>query len=674
MSDQDARNIQTPPQRNVPPAHSGTGLGHGQILCERYQLEHRIGCGAKGSIFRARDLRDGTACAVKLIDGPAGSTEERNEDCARFLNEATILEHVWHPHIVEFRDFRVDASGIPFLVLELLPGQDLHSYLQYHGRLAFAQAAAIAAPIASALHALHRSGVIHRDIKPRNIMISPPADAADTRQPAVKLVDFGLAKIVGHSFLQTAGDIVLGTPEYLPPEALQGRSIRSSTATDQWGLAMLIYRMLTGQGRGAHTAPDSQVLPAREGGWFRPALRGLAQGMPPHALAALERALNKDRRERFPSILEFWRAFSGLKTGLAPHREYSTLAEIPIMTPRERSGGTQACVDDARDRYADGNTRPVEQTRPMDRLQLQGLLLQSTPAEGTAGAAPSSASAPGGGKELGSGVSVAPAVADGQPSDRQASMPARRRRRFLGFLAALLASAVLAGLLARVGARTRGTQTTVATSQSLPEPASEASMVNFSEMVTAPSVVPDRRGKLGSLGEHPRRAGGRTSGPAKGAASQAHSAVSPRSAPATALEPVPAAAASAGGATPVAVPAVAVAVPSSLAPAAAVNRPPVPEPRPATSPGTPLRPRLRPLATPDPQLSSHVRQALGADVIRLSYTVCVGHRGQVERVLGSNPFPFVDDEIKGHIQRTWRYEPPIVPLCTPFELQHGSAR
>ena len=305
----------------------------GIILHSRYRLDEQLGSGAMGAVYRARDLQRDAACAVKLL---AVSGSMREAAGLRFLDEAKIVADLFHPNIVEVYDHGEEADGTRFLVMELLQGQDLESLLKSESHLPLEETLDIVRQIGSALHTVHRIGIVHRDIKPRNIFLC--ANPTPSCRFAVKVIDFGLAKLLHEGRANRGSDgLLIGTPEYLPPEAWRGVSAQVDARADQWSLAVLTFRMLSGQMpfdihldtvRLAQTIKRS---PARR-------LRDLVPTIPAHIDAALARALAKDKTERFANVLELVRALLGLPQ--MTNRDAGLSQQETVLRPAQSSDET----------------------------------------------------------------------------------------------------------------------------------------------------------------------------------------------------------------------------------------------------------------------------------------------------------------------------------------------
>jgi eukaryotic-like serine/threonine-protein kinase len=256
-----------------------------------------------GTVYRAEDTRTGAAVAVKVLD------ESRTRDpqiLSRFRRESRIAAALRHPNIAAFHDFDeavvVGASGgtrrrVVFLVIEWVAGEDLTAQLQRKERFAAARLVEIARQIAAALEVAHAAGVVHRDLKPSNIRLTP--------QGTVKVLDFGLAKILESADLhrdhpptfQTSIGSLLGTAPYMAPEQLFGRAV--DARTDQFALGVVLYQMATGE------VPFSgrnivEVLQAVSSKVPVPPSR-LAPELSPPLDALILRLLAKEPAGRFPS-------------------------------------------------------------------------------------------------------------------------------------------------------------------------------------------------------------------------------------------------------------------------------------------------------------------------------------------------------------------------------------
>lgn len=206
-----------------------------QRLGSRYVLKERLGRGAMGTVWRAQNTDTGQFVAVKVL------SEELSDEpdmVTRFIQERNTLIAVSHPNLVRIHDLIVEDGRLA-IVMDLVNGPDLHRHLVERGVLSLSEAAVIGRGVASALTAIHAAGIIHRDLKPANILLDLGGP-----QPQPKLVDFGIARMVAGSRL-TARSSVVGTPQYLSPEAISGTE--PSPALDVYAFGIALYELLTGK-------------------------------------------------------------------------------------------------------------------------------------------------------------------------------------------------------------------------------------------------------------------------------------------------------------------------------------------------------------------------------------------------------------------------------------------
>jgi len=249
-----------------------------ETLSARYRLTRRLGAGGMGVVWQAYDQVLDRDVAVKLL---APQFARDAEFRRRILAEARAAGRLSHPHIASVYDYG-ETTGpgdpLPFVVMELLHGRSLEQRLK-RGPIGVEPALRICAEVASALAAAHARGVVHRDVKPGNVML--PAGGA-------KVVDFGLAAVAGARDA-APGELVLGTPAYLAPERLDGRPVVA--ATDVYALALLLYRLLAG--RLPWSAETStQMLEAHV--YLEPDPLPKLPGVPPVVRDLLHRCLDKE--------------------------------------------------------------------------------------------------------------------------------------------------------------------------------------------------------------------------------------------------------------------------------------------------------------------------------------------------------------------------------------------
>ena len=208
----------------------------GELVGGRYRLAEVIGQGGMGRVWRATDEVLGRHVAAKqVLLAPELAAEERVRLIRRTRVEAEAAARLRHPGIVTVHDV-VDHAGAPWIVMELLPGPSLGTLITRQGRLELPQAAALGAQVADALAHAHSAGVVHRDLKPDNILLD--GDRA-------VLTDFGIARILDSVAALTSSRTVIGTPQYMPPEQLNGQQVEASG--DLWSLGATLYAVVEGQ-------------------------------------------------------------------------------------------------------------------------------------------------------------------------------------------------------------------------------------------------------------------------------------------------------------------------------------------------------------------------------------------------------------------------------------------
>jgi serine/threonine-protein kinase len=247
-----------------------------------YRLESELGRGGMGVVYRARHLSLDRIVALKVLPPDSAPDEVARE---RFIREWKTTADVAHPGIVAVHDAG-EIEGYLYLAMELVEGPDLRTLLDREGPMALERTTAIVDQVSSALDAAHARGVIHRDVKPPNILLAGGQ---------AWLSDFGLAKISDPSRVLSSPGQALGTAEYLAPEQIRGEPV--SPATDVYGLGCVIFEMLTGRAPFADVQPSIALLYAHVGS-PPPPIGKFREGIPEAVEAVVERALAKDPAER----------------------------------------------------------------------------------------------------------------------------------------------------------------------------------------------------------------------------------------------------------------------------------------------------------------------------------------------------------------------------------------
>jgi len=261
--------------------------GPGRVVAGRYELLDPVGRGAMGTVWRARDLRLGREVAVKEVRGPGPMTyQDRNVLRERSLREARVAARLSHPGVVTVHDV-IEAGGGPWIVMELVASRSLARVLAEDGPVSPARAAVMGMTLLEALGTAHAAGVVHRDVKPGNILVTP--------EGRVVLTDFGIATLHGDPGLTQAG-MVMGTPGFCAPERIRGEP--ASPASDLWSLGATLYAAVEGrgpfEGQGSAMAVLANIVhgdppPAKSAGPLAPVIAALMRRDPaarPDAAAA----------------------------------------------------------------------------------------------------------------------------------------------------------------------------------------------------------------------------------------------------------------------------------------------------------------------------------------------------------------------------------------------------
>jgi serine/threonine protein kinase len=272
-----------------PPTLAGTEIAD-------FRLERLLGKGGMGEVYLAEDQALGRRVALKLL---AGHLVDDTSARTRFQREIETAARIEHVSIVPVYQAGFDPGSRRFYIaMRFVDGPDLAAHLTRDGPLVPERAVQLLGQIGAGLHAVHRAGMVHRDIKPQNVLLWAPGQPDEH----ALLTDFGIAKAIDESLGITRG-AVIGTPAFIAPEVWAGAP--ATAASDQYALACLAFEMLAGQG------PYDDV----DGEWRARHLDRAAASLPTHISAAVRhsvgRALEKDPARRFPGVPDFVAALGG---------------------------------------------------------------------------------------------------------------------------------------------------------------------------------------------------------------------------------------------------------------------------------------------------------------------------------------------------------------------------
>ncbi len=297
-------------------SNSSGGNGSGRLLNGRYQLISPVGGGGMALVYKARDNVLGRIVAVKVLREQYASDAQF---VARFKREAQAAANLAHPNIVNVYDVGQDGD-VYYIIMEYVAGASLKELINSSAPFPVDKGANIAAQILAGLEYAHRSGLIHRDIKPQNVLITP--------EGGVKVTDFGIAKSVSDLGLTEAG-LALGTAHYFSPEQAKGE--RVVPQSDIYAVGVTLYEMLTGR---LPFESDSAVgLAYKHISEEPPSPRAANPSVPPRLEAIVHKALSKEPTERFSSAAEMEKALRALVAGGLQ----ATMA-VPVAQPNVTQG------------------------------------------------------------------------------------------------------------------------------------------------------------------------------------------------------------------------------------------------------------------------------------------------------------------------------------------------
>ena len=316
----------------------------------RYRLDTRIATGGMGEVWRADDTVLDREVAVKILKHEYADDPSFR---ARFEAEARHAASLVHPNVASVFDFgELEEEGSaqrPFLVMELVPGQPLSALLRGGEAMVPDRAADIVAQASDAVAAAHALGIVHRDVKPGNLLVTPDG--------TVKITDFGIARAAGGAASITQTGQIIGTPYYISPEQAEGQP--ASEASDIYALGVVLYECLAGRRPFDRDTPIQVAL-----AHIREDVPPLGEHVPERLRAIVEKALAKDPQDRFASAADLAVALrggsvaglgaagaaAGAAGAAAMGADQTRVMDAPVFDPPTQVGSPAAPVDDGRRR------------------------------------------------------------------------------------------------------------------------------------------------------------------------------------------------------------------------------------------------------------------------------------------------------------------------------------
>jgi eukaryotic-like serine/threonine-protein kinase len=356
----------------------------GETVADRYELEELVGTGGMSSVFRAHDRMLDRKVAIKVLHPQYTDDDDYVE---RFRREARAVARLSHPNIVTVID-RGEEDDRQFIVFEYVDGENLKELVERSGAMPVETAVSLAHQIARALAFAHEQGLVHRDVKPQNVLLNGDGRA--------KVTDFGIARSmdVQHGMTQTG--TVLGTSDYIAPEQAQGQPVNAQT--DVYSLGVVLYELLTGEV--PFPGENFVAVAMRHINEPPPHVSERRPEVPPRLDAALQRAMAKDPADRFPSMDSFCNELAVCLQELGRRETDGATMVVParpapsapppsarMPRPRRRSSGAPwaalllagllaavavAAAVIAWQRSHDGTAKPGKQVTTPAQVQLRG--------------------------------------------------------------------------------------------------------------------------------------------------------------------------------------------------------------------------------------------------------------------------------------------------------------
>lgn len=302
------------------------GLTTGSTFAGRYQIIEELGKGGMGRVYKVLDKEVNAKVALKLIKPEIASDEKTIE---RFRNELKVARDIAHKNVCRMYDLAKE-KGAYYITMEYVPGEDLKSFIRRAGFLSSGKAISIANQICEGLQEAHRMGVVHRDLKPQNIMIDKDGNA--------RIMDFGIARSLRTKGITGSG-VMIGTPEYMSPEQVDGKE--ADQRADIYSLGVILYEMVTGRVPFEGETPFS--IGVKQKSEVPKPPKDINEQIPDNLSQVILRCMEKDKDNRYQSVGELHSELMGLEKGIptteriVPERKPITSREITVKFNMKRA-------------------------------------------------------------------------------------------------------------------------------------------------------------------------------------------------------------------------------------------------------------------------------------------------------------------------------------------------
>ena len=314
--------------------HSATDIKEGTVLRGKYEILSKLGEGGMGAVFKARHVQLGDIWALKVV---ASRLVQEPGFRQRFKSEALIMRALNHPNDVRVHDYDETEDGLPFTVMEYVDGIHLDELVPAGTKMDVARAVNLVIQVIDGLGAAHKLGIIHRDVKPDNVMVAKDANGKEI----TKLLDFGVAKVKEQGDLyasqKTAAGVMIGTPAYMSPEQVKGvPSDQLDGRVDLYAATVILYELLCGRAPFVEKKPVMMLM--AHAATPQPDPRQFRKDLSPALAAALLRGLEKDPTKRFANAEEMHEALAKALTEPAAAQPAAAAAApapagLPVAPP-----------------------------------------------------------------------------------------------------------------------------------------------------------------------------------------------------------------------------------------------------------------------------------------------------------------------------------------------------